>query len=165
MQWPKRLLARWLTWVAKPTPPLLALPNLTDQGLYSSHGIDINHFSHIYDPEYRLWRCHVLFSPVEVYTRQLESATRALVENTGIMPHAYNVPIQSIALWQFFLDSQGRYIEPVQAVKEWQAAADAFILEYRSCDAVAGSRQAHTLQVLDALLSNTVTLLNLFETV
>jgi hypothetical protein len=92
-------------------------------------------------------------------------ATIALSDDSGIMPHVYNNPLQSIALWEFFLDAHGQYIDPVVAAQEWQAAATAFIVQYRDCEATIGSRQAHTLQVLDVLLNNTVSLLALFEAV
>jgi hypothetical protein len=107
----------------------------------------------------------VLFTTIEAYTFHLEIATTALSDDIGLMPHVYNNSLQSIALWEFFLDAYGQYIDPVRAIEEWQTAATAFIVQYRSCEAVVGSRQAHTLQVLDVLLNNTVSLLALFEAV
>ncbi|MGI9214026.1 MAG: hypothetical protein ACR2HF_16275 [Methylococcaceae bacterium] len=116
----------------------------------------------VYQPQYRLTRCSVLYPSIAQYTQHLDQAYEALIRNDAVVGVRYNPVPTELALWSFFLNDQGSYTDPVAAVERWRSAAVTFLVTYRDTDAPYGSPSAYRLSLLEQLLNNTVSLAELF---
>jgi len=156
-------LVQWLMRTA-PTTALTTIPTLADQGLHSLMTTEPRWIERIYATQYRLLDCQSLFTTLPEYTVYLQRATTALEHDQGVNALQYNTPVPTMPVWRLFLDRHGEYGDPVPLYTAWRAAAIDFLIQYRAIDAPIGTRSAHTLQVLELLLNNVVSLAALFAT-